>query len=175
MSDTIDGGTGPEGTAGAPAEPVTMIVTPIRLEYDFTAGVAQSHFLENLVKKTIVGQKCGEDGLVYVPPRGTDPASGLPTDIDVPLSTTGIVTTFCVVNVPFHPVDVPYVQATVLFDGADIGIMHLLQEVDPDEVRAGMRVEPVWEDEIRPTMTSIKYFRPTGEPDAPREAYADHI
>ena len=32
----------------------------------------------------------------------------------------------------------------------------------------GMRVEAVWApaEELRPTLESIKYFRPTGEPDA---------
>ena len=33
----------------------------------------------------------------------------------------------------------------------------------------GMRVEAVWvPDESEPTLESIKYFRPTGEPDADR-------
>ena len=46
--------------------------------------------------------------------------------------------------------------------------MHLIQEVAVDDVHIGMRVEAVWvpDDEIGPTLESIKYFRPNGEPDA---------
>ena len=45
--------------------------------------------------------------------------------------------------------------------------MHMIQECPVDEVRPGMRVEAVWvpDDELGPTMESIKWFRPTGEPD----------
>jgi hypothetical protein len=43
----------------------------------------------------------------------------------------------------------------------------MIQECPVDEVRPGMRVEAVWvpDDELGPTMESIKWFRPTGEPD----------
>ena len=41
----------------------------------------------------------------------------------------------------------------------------------------GMRVEAVWvpDDEIGPTLEIIKYFRPTGEPDADWETYKDNV
>ena len=40
-----------------------------------------------------------------------------------------------------------------------------------------MRVEPVWVDEAdrKPDLSSIKYFRPTGEPDAPYDDYKDYV
>ena len=40
-----------------------------------------------------------------------------------------------------------------------------------------MRVEAVWvpDEEIGPTLESIKYFRPTGEPDADWETYKDNV
>ena len=46
-----------------------------------------------------------------------------------------------------------------------------------DEVHMGMRVEAVWvpEAERKPTLESIQYFRPTGEPDAPYEDYRDYV
>ena len=41
----------------------------------------------------------------------------------------------------------------------------------------GMRVEAVWVPRRRvgPTLESIKYFRPTGEPDADYETYKDNV
>ncbi len=72
---------------------------------------------------------------------------------------------------------VPYVSASILLDGADIPLFHLVQEVDAHDVRMGMRVEAVWvpRDELAPSMNSIRYFRPTGEPDAPFESYREHL
>lgn len=146
-----------------------MVVCPSSVSYDYTCGEAATRFLREVEQKRFVGQKATADSLVYTPPRGTDPASGLPTDIEVEVGPRGTVTTFCVVNIPFagQAVECPYVQAHVLLDGADIPIFHLLQEVDAADVHAGMRVEPVWvpDDEMGPTMESVAYFRPTGEPD----------
>lgn len=146
-----------------------MIVTmPIRLEYAYTPGVAVSEFLRALVDRRILGQRCTSCGKVYVPPKGLCPRCGIALDRTLDLPDTGIVTTFCVVNIPFagQAVECPYVSASILFDGADVPIFHLVQEVAVNEVRMGMRVRAVW-GEREPTMTSIKYFAPTGEPDVP--------
>jgi uncharacterized protein len=75
-----------------------------------------------------------------------------------------------VVNVQFYGsvMEIPYVSALIKLDGSDLPIMHLIQECAADDVRIGMRVEAVWvpDDEIGPTLESIRYFKPTGEPDA---------
>ena len=82
-------------------------------------------------------------------------------------------------NVPFYgqAMEIPYTSALILLDGSDIPIMHLIQEVAVDDVHIGMRVEAVWvpDDEIGPTLESIKYFRPTGEPDADCDTYKDNV
>ena len=45
--------------------------------------------------------------------------------------------------------------------------MHLISEVPNEEVRIGMRVEPVWKrkEEWGYSFENIYYFRPNGEPD----------
>jgi len=55
--------------------------------------------------------------------------------------------------------------------------MGLIQEIPADQIRMGMRVEAVWVEpaERGPTMASIKYFRPNGEPDAPYESYQEYL
>lgn len=152
-------------------DPITKISTPISLDYSYTPGRAASRFLRGIADRKIVGERCPECSNVYVPPRGVCPRCGVATAEEVPIKPTGTITTFCVVNVPFtgQAVECPYVSASILLDGADISIMHLIQEVAADEVRMGMRVEAVWvdESEMKPTLESIKYFRPTGEPDVP--------
>ena len=39
----------------------------------------------------------------------------------------------------------------------------------------GMRVKAKWADELKPDHTSIKWFEPTGEPDADYERYKDYL
>jgi len=161
------------------AEPVRSIRTPVELHYRYTPGLAASRFLRSIAEGRIVGQRCPGCGKVYVPPRGACAACGLPTEEEVEVADRGTVTTFCIVNVPFYgqKLKIPYVSATILLDGADIGLMHLIQECDAHEVHMGMRVEAVWAGpgERGPTLESIRYFRPSGEPDAPFESYREYV
>jgi hypothetical protein len=38
----------------------------------------------------------------------------------------------------------------------------------------GLRVKAVWADELVPNASSIKWFEPTGEPDAPYDTYREY-
>jgi uncharacterized OB-fold protein len=174
------GATARSGQAAAPAgEPVTMVTTPVRLRYEHTTYREESAYLRGLAEGRMVGQRCPACGKVYIPPRGACPTDGVPTAEEVELPDTGIVTTFCVVNVPFtgQRVKPPYVAAAVLLDGADIPFQHLILGCDPSEVRMGMRVAAVWKprEQWGTTAENIDHFRPTGEPDAPYESYAHHL
>ena len=159
--------------------PVTTLSTPIRLDYQYTAGLSQSRFLHGIAQGKFIGQRCPACHQVYVPPRGSCPTDGVPTDEIVELPNTGTVTTYCVVNVPFagQSIEIPYICAQILLDGANLSFMGLIQEIPTDEVRMGLRVEAVWvePDQLGPTMASVKYFRPTGEPDAEYDTYKDYL
>jgi uncharacterized OB-fold protein len=145
-----------------------MTIAPVRLHYMHTASPGESAYLRGLAQGRILGQRCGVCGQVYVPPRGTCPADGVPTSEEVELPESGTVTTFCIVNVgyPGQKVTPPYVAAAVLLDGADIAFQHLVLGCDPGEVRMGMRVRAVWSED------GVSHFEPTGEPDALYENYA---
>jgi len=166
---------GPAGTApaGEPREVTPgMTITPVRLHYMHTASRGETAYLRGLAEGRILGQRCGVCGQVYVPPRGTCPADGVPTSEEVELPESGTVTTFCIVNVGYpgqraQGFTPPYVAAAVLLDGADIAFQHLVLGCDPAEVRMGMRVRAVWGES-----GSISHFTPTGEPDALYESYA---
>jgi uncharacterized OB-fold protein len=160
-------------------EPVQSVRTPVRLAYEYSAGMATSRFLRGLEQGKVFAQRCPTCTKVYVPPRGSCPTCAVPTKEEIELGHTGVVTTFCVVNIPFlgQQIEIPYVTSSILLDGADIPLFHLIQEVPVDQVRMGMRVEAVWapREEWGPSLTNIRYFRPTGEPDAPFESYKDHL
>ncbi|HEY0775667.1 MAG TPA: Zn-ribbon domain-containing OB-fold protein [Nocardioidaceae bacterium] len=158
---------------------VTGIVSPVRLDYTYAASAEESRFLRGLAEGKIRGQRCPSCEKVYVPPRGACPVDGVPTRDEVELPDRGIVTTFCIVNVPFlgQRIKPPYVSAYVLLEGADIPFLHLVLGCDAAEVRMGMRVEAVWKprEAWTTSLENIDHFRPTGEPDAPYESFAAHL
>jgi uncharacterized protein len=164
---------------GPDPEPTTGIITPVNLDYTYAASEEESRFYRGLAEGKLRGQRCPTCGKVYVPPRSACPVDGSPTTEEVELPDRGIVTTFCIVNVPFlgQRITPPYVSAYVLLEGADIAFLHLILGCDPSDVRMGMRVEAVWRprDEWGTTIENIDHFEPTGEEDAPYESYAQHL
>lgn len=163
-------------------EPVTGITTPVVLDYDYIASPEESAFGRGLKDGKILALACPECSKVYVPPRGACPTCGVPTSQPHELPDTGIVTTFCIVNVPFlgQKIKPPYVSAYVLLDGADIAFLHLILGSDDfhaNDVRMGMRVKAVWKPEAERTFSleNISHFEPTGEPDADFDTFKNHL
>ena len=158
---------------------VKGFVQPVRLRYTVNAGRASSRFLRGLVEGKILGQRCPVCRKVNVPPRGACPTCGVPCDEDVRLAETGTVTTFCIININFDAKarELPYACASILLDGSDSTLFHLVQDCPAAEIRMGMRVRAVWAppNERTPSLESITHFKPAGEPDAPYESYEDHL
>lgn len=168
-----------EVAAAEGADPVTGIVVPVSLDYDYAASPEESAFYRGLNEGRILGQRCPTCQKVYIPPRSACPADGTPTEEEIELAQTGTVTTFCIVNVPFlgQKITPPYVSAYVLLDGADIAVLHLILGIPAEEVRMGMRVKAVWKpkDEWTFSLENIDHFEPTGEPDADFDTYKQHL
>jgi uncharacterized OB-fold protein len=160
-------------------EPVTMLVVPSSIEIQHTASLPESTFLRALEQGKLLGARTGDNGKVYFPPKEADPATGLELDNYVELPDQGTVTTFAIINIPFsgQRIKPPYVAAYVLLDGADIPFLHLVTEIDPADVRMGMRVQAVWKprEEWGLGIDNIDYFRPSGEPDADYDSYKHHL
>jgi len=160
-----------------PNAPVTMLYTPVRLDYTVTAGKHRSHYLRNLEQGKLMGALCPACEKVYVPARAACPTCAVPTADEVQVKDTGTVTTFCIINIPFGkmPFKPPYIAAAILLDDADVPIFHLVRGCEVDEAHMGQRVRAVWDDELKPTLASIKWFEPSGEDDADFDSYAAHL
>ena len=65
---------------------VTGIEVPIYLKYNFTAGAAAARFLTQVKRGKLTGQRCPGCQQVYIPPRGSCPACGVPTEGEVELA-----------------------------------------------------------------------------------------
>ncbi|MFI5612152.1 Zn-ribbon domain-containing OB-fold protein [Amycolatopsis sp. NPDC051903] len=159
--------------------PVEVVITPVHLHYRHSASPEESRYLRALADGRLIGQRCPACEKVYIPPRGACPTDGVPTTDEVELPDTGIVTTFCIVNVPFlgQRIKPPYVAAYILLDGADIAFLHLVLGCAAEDVRMGLRVRAAWRprEQWWTSLENISHFEPTGEPDAPYESFAHHL
>lgn len=162
------------------AEPVEILRCPVKLDYLFSAGQSASRFLRAIAEGRLIGQRCPVDGRVYFPTRGSCPQHGvLMTGDPVELSDKGTVVTYSINRVPSENIklDLPYAPIQVLLDGADTILMHVLGECPIDQVHMGMRVQAVWKprEEWTTSIGNIRWFKPSGEPDAPFDRYKEHI
>ncbi|WP_306319461.1 MULTISPECIES: Zn-ribbon domain-containing OB-fold protein [unclassified Streptomyces] len=154
-------------------EPVTGIVAEARLDYTYSPGGAQTRYINALAERRTVGERCPSCHKVYIPPRGACPTCGVATTDQVEVGPGGTVTTYCIVNIKAKNLDieVPYVYAHIALDGADLALHGRIAGIPYDEVRMGLRVEPVWTEGGR----YPDHYRPTGEPDADYETYREMI
>jgi uncharacterized OB-fold protein len=161
-------------------EAIEVIKTPVQLDYLYSAGQAASRFLRAIADGKLIGQRCPVDGKVYFPTRGACAEHGVPTAGEaVEVADKGTIVSFSVVRVPSEnlQVELPFAAVTILLDGADSTFTHVLSETKLEDVHMGMRVQAVWQprDTWTTSMRNIKYFKPSGEPDAPFERYKDHL
>ena len=112
-------------------------ISPISLDYNYTAGAATTRFLKKVSEGKIVGQKCPKCTAVYVPPRGSCPRCGVATEEEVELVDKGSVESFTIVHIPIpgNPIVPPYVCAMIRLEGANISFLHLIQEIDLKDIR----------------------------------------
>ena len=172
------------------AEPVRFMQQMVSLEYKFRASPTLLEYGEALAEGRIAGHRCPECGLVYVPPAGFCTICVVPTNTaehGVDVADRGIITSFTVVD----PIQYRgqketevYVLASILLDGASGTIgQQRIAEVPPDDVNMGMRVAAVWlpKDERKGFDPrgglggAIRHWKPTGEPAATLEDFAEHI
>ena len=135
----------------------------INIPNSYSAGAVGSRFLIDLRdKKKIMGTRCPTCNRVYVPARSICKDCFGQLDQWVEVSDKGTVLTYSIEYEPkpIQPVDPPVIYGIIQLDGADTGLVHMLGEVDPEQLRVGMRVQAVFSDERVASIMDIKYFKP---------------
>ncbi len=139
------------------------------LEYAWDDGVAIGRYLAELKNGKIIGRVCYKCRRIMLPPRMFCELCFRPTDEWLYLKDTGTVNTFSIVHVNWDasrrkPGEPALIPAVIEIDGASegMGIMHMLSEVDPEDIKIGMKVKAVWKkaDERTGAITDILYFKP---------------
>lgn len=148
-------------------EPLHLQVD-VELPYRWAAGHYGSIFLKTLRDKAvIIGNRCPVCQKVYVPPRVVCGPCFVAPDELVELPPTGTLAGYSVVNYPFIDPEtgikrpVPYTYGYIRLDGCDSYLSHFIDEVNPERLSTGMRVEAVFKtaSERQGRMQDIRYFQ----------------
>ncbi len=141
------------------------------LRYAWDNGLAISTYLDGLKKGKIRGSLDTHTNRLMVPARPFSEIADLaPVTNYFNLPDSGVVKTFTIshVNWDSSPLSDGKVNIFVVIalDGIneDMGLVHKLGEVDPQDVKIGMRVKAVWKAESKRTgsILDIDYFAPLG-------------
>jgi uncharacterized OB-fold protein len=138
----------------------------VGLSYTWSTGVAIGTYLEGLKKGRLLGVRCRSCNRTMVPPRLFCEECFRTVDEFVPVADTGTINTFaiCYIRTDASRQKKPQMPAVVELDGATkgMGILHLLGEVKPENVKIGMKVRAVWKParERKGDITDIRYFKP---------------
>lgn len=172
--------------------PVAFMQQKVDLDYAIVTSPVQRRFAEQMQQGRIVGQRCPSCSLVFVPPKGFCPLCSVVMEAsdEVDVRDTATVTSFTVIT----PIQYQgqqekeeYVLANLLLDGADSTIgQQRIEGIAHDQVRMGLRVKAVWASADERTEEgggmrgwgltgAVKHWEPSGEPDAPRDRYREHV
>ncbi len=142
-----------------------------KLKYAWDNGPALGRYLAELKNGRIIAKKCDKCHRILIPPRMFCELCFRPTGEWIYVQDTGIVNTWVISYIDWKAarLDIkggvrPFTPAVIEIDGASkgMGILHLLDEVDPWKIYRGMKVKAVW----RPAekrigaITDIMYFKP---------------
>ncbi|MFZ4437191.1 MAG: Zn-ribbon domain-containing OB-fold protein [Syntrophales bacterium] len=141
------------------------------MPYDWSIGLYGSRFFQEIKEnRRFIGIRCHGCGLVYVPPRRVcGPCFAELTEL-VPLSDTGVITAFSVVNYPFIDPNtgaqrpIPYTYGYIRLDGADNIFSHIINETDLNRIRVGMKVRAVFREteKMEGNIQDIRHFQIVG-------------
>jgi hypothetical protein len=83
----------------------------------------------------------------------------------VELGDTGVLVNYTVVNYrdAHLPRKTPYILGMIQMDGAEATLVHLVEGVDPQNVKIGMRVKVVFAGKTTNTILDIDHFEPIEE------------
>jgi len=137
----------------------------VRADFAFWVGQYMDKFYDGLEKKKIIGNKCPKCGDVFVPPRKICGKCNVTIPLDqnwVDLPNTGTLlnhtTTAYRVNDRSSRKAKPQVIGMVRIDGSNTGIVYRLLDIEPEDVKIGMKLRIEWEENPKGDPSDIKGF-----------------
>ncbi len=140
----------------------------VQAAFNWSVGFQMEKFLKALASKKFLASKCPACGYVYVAPRNRCGKCSVKMEEKdlVELSGKGVLTGFTVAQVEldgkgnFVDLKKPKVLAALRLDGANSTVFFPLEEVEPKDLKIGMKVALEWEKEAKVGWKNLKYFKP---------------
>ena len=138
----------------------------VRAEFNFWVGQYMDKFYDGLEQKKIVGNKCPKCGDVFVPPRKVCGKCKVTIPLDqnwVDLPDTGTLmnytlTPYKVSDRRARQVKALQIIGMIQIDGSNTGIAYRILDIEPEEVKTGMKVKVEWEEKTKGDPSDIKGF-----------------
>ncbi len=146
-------------------EPV-VVRQDLKVPYRYSMGATTSRFfIEIRDNRRIMGIRCPQCDVVFVPPRTTCGRCFSQLQEWVEVGDTGTLETYTQVRytTPVQPVAAPFYYGIIKLDGADTGLAHVVGGLKGQEPRIGMRVQAVFRENRKGNMLDIIYFMPVEE------------
>ena len=142
----------------------TVVPGKMALPNQYFAGRVGSKFIISLRdSKKILGVRCPECKKVYVPPM--EYCENDMTNIAenwVELGNEGLIVNYTVVNYndKHLPRKAPYILAMIKLVKADTPLVHIVEDIESEQVKIGIRVRAVFSDKTTNTIRDIDHFEP---------------
>src|ERR1700683_3506374 len=124
-----------------------VLRAPHVIDYTYTrsTGPVIGAFFSGLRDGKILGATTPHSGVV-VPPTEYDPVTAEDAGELVEVGPSGVVTTWAWAATPLkdQPLDRPFAWALIKLDGADTGMLHVVDGGSPEAMASGMRVTVKW-------------------------------
>ena len=137
----------------------------VRADFNFWVGRYLDKFFDNLENKKVIGNKCLKCGTVFVPPRKICGECNVVIPLEenwVELPETGTLVNYTItpyrVNDRTHRKAKNLLLGMVQIDGSNTSIIYRLLDLEPSEVKIGMKVKIEWAEKTKGNPSDIKGF-----------------
>ena len=138
----------------------------IPIHHRYTVGVAGERFFKEMRDhKRLLASQCPSCGEAFIPPKIYCERCFEETTEWVPVQGPGYVKSFTMLHESLdgQRLAAPQVVAFVGWEGFQGGLVHRIEDINSEEVKIGIAVEPVWAHKRMGGIDDIAHFRPAGE------------
>ncbi len=138
----------------------------VKADFAFWVGRYLDKFYDGLEAKKIVGNKCPKCGDVFVPPRKICGKCNkvIPLEenwVDLPETGTLVnytMTPYRVSDKRERTVKTPDIVGMIKIDGSNTAIVYRMLDIEPADVKTGMKVKVQWNSKTKGDPSDIKGF-----------------
>lgn len=139
----------------------------IRAEFNFWVGIVMDKFYDGLQEKKFIGTKCSKCGKVFLPPRNRCGDCFAKAEDFIDLPETGILKNFTITSYKISErksrnVKKDQIVGLVQIDGADTAMLVPVININPEDLKIGMKLKVVWAKNIKGHPNDIAGFEPIG-------------